>query len=134
MAGWPGASWVGGVGNAAWPPPTAQPTCAAKPSNGPRLHHLCLPPCPPCLPACLPRRNADTLKRLQETEKAVREAAQAAYIDLDISGQEKELGNAAFKEQRWVRQRGNCSSEAWPWKPPPHFPRPTSATALPAFP
>jgi stress-induced-phosphoprotein 1 len=52
-----------------------------------------LPPPPTC-------RNADTLKRLQETEKAVREAAQAAYIDLDISSQEKEKGNAAFKEQR----------------------------------
>lgn len=46
-------------------------------------------------------RNADTLKRLQETEKALKEAQQAAYINLDLSAEEKEKGNAAFKEQRY---------------------------------
>jgi hypothetical protein len=61
--------------------------------NQPLLHYCSFLSPAPC-------RNADTLKRLQETEKAVREAAQAAYIDLDISSQEKEKGNAAFKEQR----------------------------------
>ncbi|KAL4437043.1 hypothetical protein ABPG75_004182 [Micractinium tetrahymenae] len=46
-------------------------------------------------------RNADTLKRLQETEKALKDAQQAAYINLDLSSEEKEKGNLAFKEQRY---------------------------------
>lgn len=38
-------------------------------------------------------RNADTLKRLQDTEKLQKEQAEAAYVDLDISNEEKEKGN-----------------------------------------
>lgn len=46
-------------------------------------------------------RNADTLKRLNEAEKALKEAKENEYIDMELSGQEKEKGNAAFKEQKY---------------------------------
>lgn len=46
-------------------------------------------------------RNADTLKRLNETEKAIKDAKEAAYIDLELCSEEKEKGNAAFKEQNY---------------------------------
>ena len=46
-------------------------------------------------------RNAETLKRLNETEKALKEANEAAYVDLDLCSEEKEKGNAAFKEQKY---------------------------------
>lgn len=46
-------------------------------------------------------RSADTLKRLNETEKALKEANEAAYVDMDLCSQEKEKGNAAFKEQKY---------------------------------
>jgi stress-induced-phosphoprotein 1 len=46
-------------------------------------------------------RNADTLKRLQEAEKALKEQTEEAYIDTDKSSEEKELGNAAFKAQKY---------------------------------
>jgi len=46
-------------------------------------------------------RNADTLKRLQEAEKALKEATEEAYVDTDKSAEEKELGNAAFKGQKY---------------------------------
>lgn len=42
------------------------------------------------LPVC---RNADTLKRLQDTEKLQKEQTEAAYVNLDISNEEKEKGN-----------------------------------------
>ena len=38
-------------------------------------------------------RNADTLKRLQDTEKLQKEQTEAAYVSLDISNEEKEKGN-----------------------------------------
>ena len=38
-------------------------------------------------------RNADTLKRLQEAEKKLKEAQTKAYISMDISNQEREQGN-----------------------------------------
>ena len=38
-------------------------------------------------------RNADTLKRLQDTEKLQKEQTEAAYVNLDISNEEKEKGN-----------------------------------------
>ena len=40
-----------------------------------------------------PRRNADTLKRLQDTEKLQKEQSEAAYVNLDVSNEEKEKGN-----------------------------------------
>lgn len=46
-------------------------------------------------------RTADTLKRLNETEKALKDKKEKEYINMDISTQEKDLGNAAFKEQRY---------------------------------
>lgn len=39
------------------------------------------------------RRNADTLKRLQETEKKLKEQQTKAYISMDISNEEREMGN-----------------------------------------
>lgn len=44
-------------------------------------------------------RNADTLKKLQETEKLLKERTEAAYVNLDISNEEREKGNQAFKDQ-----------------------------------
>ena len=41
----------------------------------------------------LPCRNADTLKRLQETEKKLKEQQTKAYISMDISNSEREKGN-----------------------------------------
>ncbi|KAK9903222.1 hypothetical protein WJX75_000014 [Coccomyxa subellipsoidea] len=46
-------------------------------------------------------RNADTLKRLQEAEKKLKEQQIKAYIDLDLSNKEREAGNQAFKEQKY---------------------------------
>eukprot|EP00775_Hariotina_reticulata_P012626 gene12626-12756_t len=46
-------------------------------------------------------RSADTLKRLNEAEKALKEQREAAYINMDISSREKDLGNSAFKEQKF---------------------------------
>ena len=42
--------------------------------------------------ACL-CRNADTLKRLQETEKKLKEQQKTAYVDMDASAREREAGN-----------------------------------------
>ena len=38
-------------------------------------------------------RNADTLKRLQDTEKQLKDQTEAAYVNLDVSNEEKEKGN-----------------------------------------
>ncbi|BDA49920.1 Hsp70-Hsp90 organizing protein 1 [Coccomyxa sp. Obi] len=46
-------------------------------------------------------RNADTLKRLNEAEKKLKEEQVKAYIDLDISNKEREAGNQAFKDQKY---------------------------------
>lgn len=46
-------------------------------------------------------RNADTLKRLQEAEKALKESKESAYINLELAMEAKEKGNTAFKEQRY---------------------------------
>lgn len=46
-------------------------------------------------------RNADTLKRLHEAEKALKESKEAAYINLELSLQEKDKGNEAFKLQNY---------------------------------
>ena len=46
-------------------------------------------------------RNADTLKRLNEAEKALKDKSESDYINMDLCGEEKEKGNAAFKEQRY---------------------------------
>eukprot|EP00878_Enallax_costatus_P004085 GHUV01004311.1.p1 GENE.GHUV01004311.1~~GHUV01004311.1.p1 ORF type:complete len:462 (+),score=153.33 GHUV01004311.1:746-2131(+) len=46
-------------------------------------------------------RTADTLKKLNDTEKALKEKTEKEYINMDVSTQEKDLGNTAFKEQRY---------------------------------
>jgi hypothetical protein len=69
--------------------------------------HRPLPP-PPLPPAA--SRNADTLKRLQETEKALKERQQAEYVDMDKCAEEKEKGNAAFKEQRCAGRAGGTAT------------------------
>ena len=46
-------------------------------------------------------RTADTLKRLNETEKALKDATKAAYLD-PVKGEEaRERGNAFFKDQKF---------------------------------
>jgi stress-induced-phosphoprotein 1 len=42
-------------------------------------------------------RSADTLKKMQEAEKALKQKREAAYVDLPLSEQERQLGNADFK-------------------------------------
>lgn len=46
-------------------------------------------------------RNADTLKRLQEVEKQMKDAEEKEYINPTIAAEEKEKGNACFKEQKY---------------------------------
>jgi stress-induced-phosphoprotein 1 len=46
-------------------------------------------------------RNADTLKRLNEAEKALKDKTESEYINMDLCGEEKDKGNAAFKEQKY---------------------------------
>mmetsp|Transcript_7514 Transcript_7514/g.22217 ORF Transcript_7514/g.22217 Transcript_7514/m.22217 type:complete len:589 (+) Transcript_7514:146-1912(+) len=46
-------------------------------------------------------RNADTLARLQAAEKALKQQQEDAYVDMDKSNEEKELGNADFKAGRF---------------------------------
>lgn len=45
----------------------------------------------------LPYSNADTLKRLHEAERVLKERNEAAYVDLDACNTEREAGNEAFK-------------------------------------
>lgn len=45
-------------------------------------------------------RNADTLGKLQTAEKAMKEQQESSYVDMAKSNEEKEAGNAAFKEQK----------------------------------
>lgn len=42
---------------------------------------------------CAARRNADTLKKLQQAEKQLKEQQQSAYVDLEKSEEERKLGN-----------------------------------------
>lgn len=46
-------------------------------------------------------RTADTLQKLNETQKKLKERREKDYIDLDKAAEEKDLGNTAFKEQRY---------------------------------
>lgn len=47
-----------------------------------------------------PRRTADTLKRLNETEKLLKQRVEAAYVDLELAAKAKDEGNEAFKAQK----------------------------------
>lgn len=46
-------------------------------------------------------RNADTLKRLHDTERALKEGREAEYVDLELSNAEKDKGNEAFRLQNY---------------------------------
>jgi stress-induced-phosphoprotein 1 len=46
-------------------------------------------------------RSADTLKRLNDTERALKKAQEDAYVDMGLCTEEKEKGNAAFKLQNY---------------------------------
>ncbi|KAF5831022.1 hypothetical protein DUNSADRAFT_13691 [Dunaliella salina] len=46
-------------------------------------------------------RNADTLKKLNDTEKIIKERKEQAYINMDLCNQERDKGNEAFKGQRY---------------------------------
>ena len=45
-------------------------------------------------------RNADTLKKLQQAEKQVKEQQQSAYVDLEKSEEERKLGNEVRQRRR----------------------------------
>lgn len=46
-------------------------------------------------------RHADTLKRLNEAERTLKEQRESAYINLDLSNQEKDAGNDMFKQANY---------------------------------
>lgn len=46
-------------------------------------------------------RNPDTLKRLNEAERAKRDLEQKEYFDPDVADRERELGNDCFKAQKY---------------------------------
>ena len=46
-------------------------------------------------------RNADTLKRLNDTEKGIKTRAEQAYLSPEIAEQEREKGNQCFKDQNY---------------------------------
>lgn len=46
-------------------------------------------------------RSADTLKKMQAAQKALKAATEAAYVDFGKADEEKEAGNAAFREARY---------------------------------
>lgn len=46
-------------------------------------------------------RNPDTLKKLNDAEKALRDKKELEYIDMDKSNEAKELGGQAFKDMKY---------------------------------
>ncbi|KAK9838651.1 hypothetical protein WJX74_000655 [Apatococcus lobatus] len=46
-------------------------------------------------------RNADTLKRLNDTEKALKQQQDEAYVNMDTALEERNKGNEAFKLQKY---------------------------------
>ena len=46
-------------------------------------------------------RNADTLKRLNDAEKELKDRKEEEYINLDLCNEEKDKGNAFFKEAKY---------------------------------
>lgn len=66
-------------------------------------------------------RSADTLKRLQEAEKALKARQEAAYVDAAKCEAEREAGNAAFKEARYPEAVAHYQ-EALKRGPPSHNP------------
>lgn len=108
------------------------------------------PPLQPALvhPAGRPRfllvpwcRNPETLKKLQDCEKAIEDAKKRAYVDLALCEQEREKGNTAFKEARYADAVAHYT-EALKRGPPEENPeafklfsnRAASYTKLGAFP
>merc|ERR1712023_306559 len=59
----------------------------------------------------LEHRNADTLQRLNDTEKKLKTSKEQAYIDMDKANAEKDAGNAHFKEHKFP-EAIKCYSEA----------------------
>ena len=46
-------------------------------------------------------RSADTLERLNNAERALKQAQEEAYVDMEICNEEKDKGNEAFKAQKY---------------------------------
>ncbi len=57
-------------------------------------------------------RNADTLALLNKTEKTLKEAREREYVNLELCEQERDKGNAAFKEQRYPEVGGGVGRGA----------------------
>ncbi len=64
-------------------------------------------------------RNADTLKKLNDTEKALKDKREKAYIDIDKSNEEKVRARRAPRWQR-CRWRPPPGTRAPAWEPAPH--------------
>ena len=54
-------------------------------------------------------RNADTLKLLHETEKKLKQQTEQAYVNMDLSTQEREKGNKV--RQRHTRCQVDCAAQ-----------------------
>ncbi|KIZ02055.1 Heat shock protein STI [Monoraphidium neglectum] len=66
-------------------------------------------------------RSAETLKRLQETEKALKAQQESSYVDMSLCEEEREKGNVAFKGDRYPEAVGHYQ-EALKRGPPSHNP------------
>ena len=47
-------------------------------------------------------RNADTLQRLNDAERKLKKQKEDSYINMDLCNEEKDKGNAFFKEHKSV--------------------------------
>jgi len=62
-------------------------------------------------------RNADTLKRLNDVEKELKDKREQEYVNLDLATEEKDKGNAFFKESKFP-EAVKCYTEALKRGPP----------------
>jgi len=67
--------------------------------------------------ALLEHRNAETLARLNETERALKKKQEDEYINMDLCNEQKEEGNKMFKEQKFP-EAIKCYTEAIGRGPP----------------
>lgn len=59
----------------------------------------------------LEHRNADTLQRLNDAERKLKKQKEDSYINMDLCNEEKDKGNAFFKEHKFP-EAIKCYSEA----------------------
>ena len=63
-------------------------------------------------------RNPDTLKKLNDTEKQLKDKREKDYINMDLCAEEREKGNQVRTgEDRWTESDGCCAADSWLWLP-----------------